>query len=134
VSEYHAEGVTAPSAMVRDDRFKLIRSLEDPDLLFDLEADPRELTDLSGSPEHADTIRRLGSSLDARLDLNLVGERVLVSQRERHLVSAAFSRGVRPEWDFEPESDSSRRYVRNRDDLYELQRRSRLDMGDPDAF
>jgi choline-sulfatase len=134
VSEYHAEGVTAPSAMVRDGRFKLIRSLEDPDLLFDLKADPRELTDLSGTPEHADTVRRLGASLDARLDLSAVGERVLVSQRERHLVSAALARGVRPEWDFEPASDASRRYVRNREDLYELQRRSRLDMGDPDAY
>jgi len=134
VSEYHAEGVTAPSAMVRDGRFKLIRSLEDPDLLFDLKADPRELTDLSGTPEHADTVRRLGASLDARLNLSAVGERVLVSQRERHLVSAALARGVRPEWDFEPASDASRRYVRNREDLYELQRRSRLDMGDPDAY
>ena len=134
VSEYHAEGVTAPSAMVRDGRFKLIRSLEDPDLLFDLEADPRELTDLSGTPEHADTVRRLGASLDARLDLSAVGERVLVSQRERHLVSAALARGVRPEWDFEPASDASRRYVRNREDLYERQRRSRLDMGDPDVY
>ncbi|MFZ0385617.1 MAG: choline-sulfatase [Solirubrobacteraceae bacterium] len=134
VSEYHAEGVTAPSAMVRDGRFKLIRSLEDPDLLFDLEADPRELTDLSGAPEYEDTVARLGDSLDERVDLVGVGRRVLTSQRERHLVSAASARGVRPEWDFEPESDSSRRYVRNRDDLYELQRRSRLDMGDPDAF
>jgi choline-sulfatase len=134
VSEYHAEGVTAPSAMVRDGRFKLVRSLEDPDLLFDLEADPRELTDLSGTPEHEDTVARLGDSLDARVDLVGVGRRVLTSQRERQLVSAAVGRGLRPEWDFEPESDSSRRYVRNRDDLYELQRRSRLDMGDPDAF
>jgi choline-sulfatase len=134
VSEYHAEGVTAPSAMVRDGRFKLIRSLEDPDLLYDLEADPRELTDLSGTPGHADTVARLGASLDARLDLSAVGQRVLDSQRERHLVSAALARGSRPKWDFEPASDSSRRYVRNRDDLYELQRRSRLEMGDPDAF
>jgi choline-sulfatase len=134
VSEYHAEGVTAPSAMVRDGRFKLIRSLEDPDLLFDLEADPRELTDLSGMPEHADTVRRLGGSLDARVDLVAVGRRVLASQRERHLVSAALARGARPRWDFEPEPDASRRYVRNRDDLYERQRRSRLEMGDPDAF
>jgi choline-sulfatase len=126
VSEYHAEGVTAPSAMVRDGRFKLIRSLEDPDLLYDLEADPRELTDLSGAPDHADTVARLGASLDARLDLVAVGRRVLASQRERQLISAALARGVRPDWDFEPESDASRRYVRNRDDLYELQRRSRF--------
>jgi choline-sulfatase len=134
VSEYHAEGVTAPSAMVRDGRFKLIRSLEDPDLLYDLQDDPRELTDLSGAPEHADTVARLGASLDARVDLVAVGRRVLASQRERHLISAALARGVRPDWDFEPRSDASRRYVRNRGDLYELQRRSRLEMGDPDAF
>ncbi len=88
--------------MVRDGRFKLIRSLEDPDLLYDLEADPLELTDLSGAPEHADTVRRLGASLDARVDLVAVGRRVLASQRERQLVSAALARGVRPEWDFEP--------------------------------
>ena len=134
VSEYHAEGVTAPSAMVRDGRFKLIRSLEDPDLLYDLQDDPRELTDLSGAPEHADALVRLGALLDARLDLVAVGRRVLASQRERHLISSALARGARPDWDFEPQSDASRRYVRNRDDLYELQRRSRLEMGDPDAF
>ena len=49
-------------------------------------------------------------------------------------MSAALARGARPDWDFEPASDASRRYVRNRDDLYELQRRSRLEMGDPDTF
>jgi choline-sulfatase len=134
ISEYHAEGVTAPSAMVRDGRFKLIRSLEDPDLLYDLEADPRELTDLSGSPEHDEIVRRLRAELDARVDLVAVGQRVLASQRERRLLSTAQGRGARPSWDFEPVSDASRRYVRNRDDLYELQRRSRLEMGDPDAF
>jgi choline-sulfatase len=134
ISEYHAEGVTAPSAMVRDGRFKLIRSLEDPDLLYDLESDPLELTDLSQSPEHGETVRRLGEALDARLDLAAVGPRVLASQRERHLVSAALGRGVRPVWDFDPVSDSSTRYVRNRDDLYELQRRSRLDVGEPDSL
>ena len=134
ISEYHAEGVTAPSAMVRDGRFKLIRSLEDPDLLYDLESDPLELTDLSDAPEHAETVRRLGAELEARLDLAAVGRRVLASQRERHLVSAALARGIRPQWDFDPVSDSSTRYVRNRDDLYELQRRSRLDAGEPDAL
>ena len=53
VSEYHAEGVQAPSAMVRSGRHKLIVSREDPDLLYDLEADPRELTDVSGSADGA---------------------------------------------------------------------------------
>jgi choline-sulfatase len=134
VSEYHAEGVSAPAAMVREGRFKLIRSLEDPDLLFDLEADPSELHDLSQSPEHADVRRRLGEALAARVDLPAVGRRVLASQRDRHLGAGARARGVRPQWDFDPVSDASTRYVRNRDDLYELLRRSRLEMDDPDHF
>jgi choline-sulfatase len=134
ISEYHAEGVMAPSAMVREGRFKLIRSLEDPDLLFDLESDPLELTDLSGSVDHSEVVRRLGEALDARLDLAAVGPRVLASQRDRHLISAATARGARPQWDFDPVSDASTRYVRSRDDLYELQRRSRLEMDDPDQY
>ncbi len=43
VSEYLAEGVTEPAVMVRRGRHKLIRCPGDPDLLYDLDADPREL-------------------------------------------------------------------------------------------
>src|SRR5665213_1045660 len=49
ISEYHGEGVQAPSAMIRSGDEKMIVSLEDPDLLFDLAADPHELQSL-----HAD--------------------------------------------------------------------------------
>ena len=134
VCEYHAEGVQAPAAMIRDGRFKLIRSLQDPDLLYDLEADPLELTDLSGDPAHAETVGRLGDELHARLDLDAVRPRVLASQRERRLVSAALRRGVPAPWDYEPRFDAGRAYIRNRDDMYALQRRARLHTGDPDAL
>ena len=69
VSEYHAEGVQAPSAMVRSGRHKLIVSGQDPDLLYDLEADPRELRNLAGDGEHAAIVGELRAALRARLDL-----------------------------------------------------------------
>ena len=56
------------------------------------------------------------------------------SQRERHLISAALHRGKAPVWDHQPQVDASLQYVRNRDDLYALQRRARLDSGDPDRL
>jgi choline-sulfatase len=132
VSEYHAEGVQAPAAMVRSGRHKLIVSREDPDLLYDLHADPRELTDLSGSAEEAATVGRLRAELERRLDLNDIDARVRSSQRERFLVSRALRQGRPTPWDHDPPYDAAGRYIRNREDMYELQRRARLDSGTPE--
>ena len=134
VSEYHAEGVQAPSAMVRSGAHKLIVSLEDPDLLYDLAADPRELHDLSGAPESERGHRaRCAPSSSARLDLADIGDRVRTSQRERFLVSARTARG--PPDALGPRARPTtppRKYIRNREDMYELQRRARLDSGTPE--
>ncbi len=132
ISEYHAEGVQAPAAMVRTGAHKLIVSLEDPDLLYDLEADPRELHDLSGAPESAPVIAAMRAELDRRLDLEDIGERVRASQRERFLVSRALRQGRPTAWDHEPIYDAAGMYIRNRADMYELQRRARLDSGTPE--
>ncbi|MGH2894313.1 MAG: sulfatase-like hydrolase/transferase [Solirubrobacteraceae bacterium] len=132
VSEYHAEGVQAPAAMVRSATHKLIASLEDPDLLYDLGADPRELHDLSGAPESAPMITSLRAELERRLDLADIGERVLASQRERFLVSRALRQGRPAPWDHEPIYDAAAMYIRNREDMYELQRRARLDSAAPE--
>jgi choline-sulfatase len=132
VSEYHAEGVQAPAAMVRSGAHKLIVSLEDPDLLYDLDADPLELHDLSGAPESAPVIARLRAELERRLDLPDIGERVRASQRERFLVSRALRQGRPTAWDHEPIYDAAAMYIRNREDMYELQRRARLDSATPE--
>ena len=72
-------------------------------------------------------------ALESELNLRDIDRRVRASQRERHLISAALHRGRTPAWDHQPVVDASLQYVRNRDDLYALQRRARLDSGDPDA-
>ncbi|HEX3976056.1 MAG TPA: choline-sulfatase [Solirubrobacteraceae bacterium] len=132
VSEYHAEGVQAPAAMVRSGAHKLIVSLEDPDLLYDLAADPRELHDVSGAPDSEPVLARLRGELQRRLDLAGIGDRVRASQRERFLVSRALREGRPTPWDHEPIYDAAGMYIRNREDMYELQRRARLDSGTPE--
>jgi choline-sulfatase len=52
--------------------------------------------------------------------------RVLDSQRDRRLVVSALGRGRAAAWDYVPPPDAGR-YVGSRTDLYELQRRARLD-------
>jgi choline-sulfatase len=118
--------------MVRSGRHKLIVSREDPDLLYDLEADPRELADVSGSAEGASVVARLRSELDRRLDLNDIDGRVRASQRERFLVSRALRQGRPTSWDHDPPYDAATRYIRNREGIYELQRRARLDSATPE--
>ena len=50
---------------IRDDRWKLIRyPLIDKTQLFDLQADPHEMTDLAGRPESADKIKELTALLE----------------------------------------------------------------------
>jgi choline-sulfatase len=127
VSEYHAEGVQAPMAMVRRGTHKLIVSREDPELLYDLATDPQEMHDRSADPSTSDVARTLRGELEARLDLDDIGRRVRVSQRERRLVSAAMHQGRATSWDYQPQVDATMQYVRNREDLYELQRQARLD-------
>ncbi len=132
VSEYHAEGVQAPSAMVRSGAHKLIVSREDPDLLYDLAADPQELHDVSGAPDSERVIAPLRAELERRLDLADIGDRVRISQRERFLVSRALRQGRPTPWDHEPPYDAAGKYIRNREDMYELQRQARLDSGTPE--
>src|SRR5262249_22294040 len=125
--EYHAEGVNAPAAMIRDGQFKLIVCRDDPDQLYDLSSDPLELSNLALSPDHAATVDALRGALAERLDLVAIERRVLASQRERHLVAAALNRGEIRAWDYEPVVDAAKQYVRAREDLYDLQRSARLD-------
>jgi choline-sulfatase len=134
LAEYLAEGVTAPAVMVRRGAHKYIRCPGDPDLLYDLAADPRELRGLVGAGEgDADVAAALRAEADRRWDLAALERAVLASQRERRIVVPALNRGRHAPWDYEPRPETAMRYVRSKDDLYDLQRRSRLDAGDERA-
>jgi choline-sulfatase len=125
VAEYEAEGVQTPAAMIRSDSHKLIVCGDDPDQLFDLSQDPLELDNLAA--ERADLVASLRAELDQRLDLEAIDIRVRASQRERRLVARALRRGRHTPWDFQPGPDAAEQYIRNHHDMYELQRRARLD-------
>jgi choline-sulfatase len=118
VAEYLAEGVNAPMVMVRRGRQKLIWCAQDPDQLYDVEADPHELENLSAPSE-------LRAEVDRRWDVPALTEAVLASQRDRRRVVAALRRGRPERWDWLPPPE--RRFATGSDDLYELQRRARLD-------
>jgi choline-sulfatase len=122
-AEYLAEGVNAPAVMLRRGRHKYISCGDDPELLFDLEADPRELENRAvAEPELCGELR---AAVERHWDLPALHAAVLRSQEERRLVVDALRRGRPARWSFVPESDVP--LLQGADDLFEFQRRARLD-------
>jgi choline-sulfatase len=128
LAEYLAEGVNAPAVMVRRGRHKLIACPDDPDQLYDVTADPLELANLATEPGHRETISELGEEVRRGWDLEALERRVLASQRERRLVMSGLDAGPASTWAFTPGAPGG--YIRGGADLYELQRKARLDVQD----
>jgi choline-sulfatase len=122
-AEYLAEGVNSPAVMLRRGRHKYIWCADDPEQLFDLAADPHELTNLAASEQ--ELCASLHAEVERRWDMPALHAAVLRSQEERRLVVAALNTGRPASWSFVPRSDGV--YIGGKDDLYERQRRARLD-------
>jgi choline-sulfatase len=113
--------------MVRRGRHKFIACPGDPEQLYDLAHDPAELVNLATDEEHRAPTAELRKVVARRWELEALERRVLASQRDRQLVMGGLREGTASSWAFEPGGEASRAYVRGGADLYELQRKARLD-------
>ncbi|MEO8858321.1 MAG: choline-sulfatase [Burkholderiaceae bacterium] len=126
IGEYMAEGSNTPLVMIRRGRYKFIHSRHDPDLLFDLQADPQELDNLAGKARHHDLLAAFRREVGERWDLSAVHDQVLASQRRRRFVYGALTQGKLKSWDHQPMVDAGQQYMRNHVDLDDLERRARF--------
>jgi choline-sulfatase len=128
VIEYLAEGVRAPQLTLVRGNWKLVHCPGDPDVLFDLDADPHELDDRAGDPELAGLLAELRDELLAGRDLEALTARILRSQEERRRVHAALTTGRPHSWDHAPRDRSAEQYVRG--DFWTAIERGRLGVPD----
>jgi choline-sulfatase len=126
VGEYLAEGAIAPLVMIRRGRYKFVHSPVDPDQLYDLREDPDELQNLAPVPAHAPRLEEFRAEAARRWDFPTLHAAVIASQRRRHLVYDALRMGRYTPWDFQPIRDASRLYVRNDQDLGDLEAMARF--------
>ena len=124
--EYLAEGAIAPLVMIKRGRYKFVHSPVDPDQLYDLQTDPDEVDNLASRPSQQPLARQFLAEVGERWDLAALGRAVIASQQRRHLVNDALRSGRYTPWDFQPMRDASRRYVRNDQDLGDLETMARF--------
>jgi choline-sulfatase len=127
--EYAAEGSYAPLVSIREGRWKFTRCELDPPQLFDLAADPWEMTNLALDPAHAETVAAFMKRVRAHWDMARFDDNVRESQAQRWVVYEALRNGAYYPWDFQPLQKASERYMRNHMDLNVLEENSRFPRG-----
>ena len=128
--EYAAEGSYAPLVAIRDGKYKFVFCEIDPPQLFDLESDPRELTNLAADPAHAGLVEQFTAKVRARWDMQKFDAAVRESQARRWVVYPALRNGAYYPWEFQPLQKASERYMRNHMNLDTLEESKRFPRGE----
>ncbi|MEE8500086.1 MAG: choline-sulfatase [Kiloniellales bacterium] len=125
--EYLGEGAAGPLVMVRRGAYKYVVGEASPPQLFDLAADPRELTNLSGQASEGAREAAFAEEVAQRWEFAALRRQVLASQRRRRRVFEALAQGRPAPWDYQPPGDGAGRYARNLGRvLGDLERQARL--------
>ena len=111
ISEYTGEGVCAPCRMVRRDNMKFIYTHGHADLMFDLENDPLELTNLIGNSSYTAIEASLKAETLDGWDPHTIYGSCVQSQKERLFIQK--TTGGLPNYAYKFRPDDGERYVRN---------------------
>ena len=112
ISEYHAEGIMRPCFMVRKGAWKYIYIHRSPCQLFNIDEDPGEWRNRSGDPAVAAIEEELDRVVTGgAFDLDFIERDVWARLPMKNVVNEAMARNG-TSWDYRPDSDPSRQYVR----------------------
>jgi choline-sulfatase len=95
-----AEGAAAANLMVKKDKLKYTVSGLDPEQLFDLEADPDEMNNLTGDTKYSESLAELSGLAHAKWNIDELSRLVSESQVQRMFVRKTLKTGKVTPWDF----------------------------------
>jgi choline-sulfatase len=132
-AEYCGEGTIAPMMMIRRGDWKYITCPADPDQLYNLATDPKEIVNLASLPskhplvtaEVSQILSDFVAEAKAKWDMEKITSDVLVSQKQRRLVWSALKQGAFTSWDHNPNDDGREKYIRSHMHLDDLELRAR---------
>ncbi|EPE33551.1 Alkaline phosphatase-like protein [Glarea lozoyensis ATCC 20868] len=132
-AEYCGEGTIAPMMMIRRGDWKYITCPADPDQLYNLATDPKEIVNLASLPskhplitaEVSQILSDFVAEAKAKWDMEKITSDVLISQKQRRLVWSALKQGAFTSWDHNPNDDGREKYIRSHMHLDDLELRAR---------
>ncbi len=124
--EYAAEASFAPLVALRYGQWKYIHCELDPPQLFDLKADPHELSNLAAEPAHAEPAAKFAQDVYQNWNMAAFDVEVRQSQARRWVVYEALRNGSYFPWDYQPLQKASERYMRNHMNLNVVEERQRF--------
>ncbi|KAB8296675.1 hypothetical protein EYC80_002099 [Monilinia laxa] len=132
-AEYCGEGTISPMMMIRRGPWKYITCPADPDQLYNLAEDPKEVINLASLPakhplmteETTKFLNDFKAEAAAKWDFEKITNDVLLSQRQRRLVWSALKVGKFTSWDHNPNDDGREKYIRSHIPLDDLELRAR---------
>lgn len=126
-AEYMGEGTVAPIMMIRRGPWKYITCPVDPPQLFNLHDDPKELDNLATSTDATtkSIFDAFEAEAQAKWDFSKITADVLLSQRQRQFAWSALTQGRFESWDFNPDDDGRKKYIRSQTPLDVLELKAR---------
>lgn len=113
IGEYCAEMTGNPVFMIRRGNFKYLHCEGDLPLLYDIKADPFELTNLANDAAYHDMATAFAGEVEARWNSAMIRTDVIAKQKQRRAVFDAMQNGARTDWDYNPLREAAQEYVRN---------------------
>ena len=110
--EFLGESVYAPACILRRNGIKYVYCRNDPEMLFDMNKDPNETNNLAGHADYADIQAQMHKLVMERWDYDRIEREIAQSQRQRLFVQESILKGKFTSWDYQPNEDAARSYVR----------------------
>lgn len=102
--EYYGEGPVRSMIGLREGNMKYIQVHKEEPLLFDLDSDPLEMTNLAGQPGYESMQKKMLKKVEEQADLEQIESLVLRSQRERLMMKKALETGRNTSWEHKPQN------------------------------
>lgn len=112
IAEYYGPGVIEPWLAIRKGPWKYVWTRNHADLLYNVEDDPHEQTNLSQDTAQACVKTELRERLLGRYDVEAVTARAVDSKTSRMFLQSVLKGSEGYHWDYQPHFDASRQYVR----------------------